>query len=74
MDPGRHPIVLLLKFPVEWHRNYVWGPIFDPSYDHFTICKHFGIDSLIYSYIYTAAPKSSVEPLWQRVGGLLAVV
>ena len=40
--PGRHPIVLLVKFPVEWHRNYVWGPIFDPSYDHFTKCKHLG--------------------------------
>ena len=42
MDPGRYPIVFLMKFPVEWHRNYVWGPIFDPSYDHFTKCKHLG--------------------------------
>ena len=36
MDPGRHPIVSLVKFPVEWHQNYFWGPIFDVSYDHFT--------------------------------------
>ena len=40
--PGGHPIVLLVKFRVEWHQNYVWGSIFDPNYDHFTKCKHLG--------------------------------
>ena len=24
----------LIKFPLECRRNHVWGPIFDPSYDH----------------------------------------
>ena len=26
----------------ECHRNHVWGPIFDPSYDHIHKCDHFG--------------------------------
>ena len=32
----------LIKFPFECHQNHVWGPIFDPSYDHFYKCEHFG--------------------------------
>ena len=35
-------IFFLIKFPVEWHQNHVWKPIFDPSYDHFYKCEHFG--------------------------------
>ena len=29
---------LFAKFPVECRYNHVWGPIFDPSYDHFYKC------------------------------------
>ena len=32
----------LVKFPFEWRQNHVWGPIFDPSYDNFYKCDHFG--------------------------------
>ena len=30
------------KFPFKCHRNHVWGPIFDASYDNFHKCGHFG--------------------------------
>ena len=33
---------IFIKFPFEWHRNHVWKPIFDPSYDDFHKCEHFG--------------------------------
>ena len=33
---------ILIKFPFECHRNHVSGSIFDPSYDHFHKCDHFG--------------------------------
>ena len=33
-NPGRYLIFFLIKFPVECRYNHVWGPIFDPSYDH----------------------------------------
>ena len=33
-NPGRYLIFFLIKFPVECHQNHVWGPIFEPSYDH----------------------------------------
>ena len=39
---GRWLIFFLVKFPVECRQNYVWGPIFDPSYDHIYKCDHFG--------------------------------
>ena len=41
INPGRYPIFLLIKFPFECHRNHVWGPIFDPSYDHIYKSVHF---------------------------------
>ena len=34
--------LFLVKFPVEWRQNHVWGPIFDPSHDHIYKCVHFG--------------------------------
>ena len=39
-NPGRYLIFFLIKFPFECHRNHVWRPIFDPSYDHFYKCDH----------------------------------
>ena len=41
INTGRYLIQILIKFPFECHRNHVWGPIFDPSYDHFSKCDHF---------------------------------
>ena len=41
MGPGRYLIFFL---------NHVWGPIFDPSYDHFYKCDHFG-NKCIYIYM-----------------------
>ena len=41
-NPGRHLFFFLVKYPVEWRQNHVWGPIFDPSYDNFYKCDHFG--------------------------------
>ena len=32
-------IQILIKFPFECHRNHVWRPTFDPSYDHFHKCE-----------------------------------
>ena len=40
-NPGRYIIFCLIKFPVEWCQNHVWGLIFDPSYNHFYKCDHF---------------------------------
>ena len=40
-NPGRYLIFLLIKFPFEWRQNHVWGPIFDPSYDHIYKNIHF---------------------------------
>ena len=34
--------LFLIKFPVEWRQNHVWGTIFDPSYDHMYKCDYFG--------------------------------
>ena len=34
--------LFFIKFPVEWRQNLVWGPIFDPSYDHIYKCDYFG--------------------------------
>ena len=34
INTGRYPVQILIKFPFECHRNHVWGPIFDPCYDH----------------------------------------
>ena len=42
MDPKRYLIFFLIKFPVECRQNHVWGPSFDPSYDHIYKCVHFG--------------------------------
>ena len=28
MGPGRYLIFFLIKFPVKWRQNHVWGPIF----------------------------------------------
>ena len=42
INPGRYLIFFLIKFPVEWRQNQVWGPIFDPSYDHIYKCDYFG--------------------------------
>ena len=42
INTGRYLIQILIKFLVECHRNHVWGPIFDPCYDHFHKCEHFG--------------------------------
>ena len=42
MGLGRYLIFFLIKFPVEWRQNHVWGPIFDPSYDHIYKCDYFG--------------------------------
>ena len=39
---GRYLIFCLIKFPFECRQNHVWGPIFDPSYDHF--CKGKGTE------------------------------
>ena len=39
---GGYLILFLIKFPFECHRNHVWKPIFDPCYDHFHKCEHFG--------------------------------
>ena len=33
-NPGRYLIFCLIKFPFECRRNHVWGPIFEPSYEH----------------------------------------
>ena len=41
-NPGRYLIFLLIKFPIEWHQNHVWGTIFDPNYDHIYKCDYFG--------------------------------
>ena len=41
-NPRRYLIFFLIKFPVEWRQIHVWAPIFDPSYDHFYKCDHFG--------------------------------
>ena len=41
MAPRRYLIFFLVKFPVEWRQNHVWGPIFDPSYDHVFKSVHF---------------------------------
>ena len=32
--PGGISFLFLVKLPVECRQNHVWGPIFDPSYDH----------------------------------------
>ena len=40
-NPGRYLILFLIKLPVEWRQNHVWGPIFDPSYDHIYKSIHF---------------------------------
>ena len=37
----------LIKFPIEWRQNHVWGPIFDLSYDHFYKYDHF-VNKCIY--------------------------
>ena len=34
-------IFFLVKFPVEWRQNHVWGPVFVPSYDHVYKNIHF---------------------------------
>ena len=34
INPGRHLIFFLIKFPFECRQNHVWRPIFVPSYDH----------------------------------------
>ena len=41
INPRRYLIQILIKFPFECHRNHVWKPIFDPSYDNFYKCDHF---------------------------------
>ena len=33
--PGRYLIFFLVKFPVEYRQNHVWGPMCVPSYDDF---------------------------------------
>ena len=40
-NPGRYLIFFLIKFPFECRQEHVWGPIFDPSYDHILKNKHF---------------------------------
>ena len=40
-NPRRYLISFLINFPVECRQNYVWRPIFDPSYDHIDKSKHF---------------------------------
>ena len=42
INPGRYLIFSLIKFPFECYRNHVWGPIFDPNYDHIYKCDYFG--------------------------------
>ena len=41
-NPRRYLIFFLIKFPVEWRQNHVWGPIVDPSYGHIYKCDYFG--------------------------------
>ena len=41
MGPRRYLIFFLMKFPIEWRQNHVWGCICDPSYDHIYKNIHF---------------------------------
>ena len=56
INPGRYPIFLLIKFPFECHRNHVWGPIFDPSYDHFHKCEQFGQHVVVLVFAFHLSP------------------
>ena len=56
MDPRRYLIFFLINFLVEWCQSHVWGPIFDPSYDHLYKCDHFG-NIYIYIYLYEGREK-----------------
>ena len=40
-NPGRYLIIFLIKFPVAWRQNHVWGAIFGLSYDHIYKNIHF---------------------------------
>ena len=40
-NPERYLIFVLIKFPFECRQNHVWGPIFEPSYDHIYKNIHF---------------------------------
>ena len=40
-NPRRYLISFLVKFPVQWRQNHVWGPICVPSYDHIHKNIHF---------------------------------
>ena len=60
MGPGKYLIFFLIKFPFECRQNHVWGPICDPSYDHFYKCDHFG-NKCIYMYKYMREGKKGRE-------------
>ena len=35
-------LFFFIKFPFECRQNHVWGPIFDPTYDHIYKYDYFG--------------------------------
>ena len=68
--PGRYLIFFLGKFPVECRKNHVWGPIFDPSYDHIHKCDLFArIYILIYIPSFSYCQGSAVPQTPARAGG-----